>query len=399
LGHQCARNEDANAVQIQKFRSLGVPWGLARLLAEEDRQIGLRIFLLDNSGSTSTYDGHYFQELPGGRMASHHCSRWEEIKHMALQQAEWNAVTGTPCEFVLLNPGPGPLQEGRDFVRMNSGSGTSFFGNSSTSIESLRRMLDMTGPGGLTPLTDRLQEIHQRIQQQHMEMAQSGQRVVLVIATDGLPTSAFSAVSSEVEKRRMTDALKRLGFELSVIIVIRLVTDDDEVINFYNEVDKEVELPLEVIDDLMSEAKEIRSQGNSWLAYSPLLHKIREGGNFVKLLDMLDERRLTPTEVSVFVQLLLRDEQDEPLPRSAENFCNGLADAIQRAPLVYDPLSRSMVPPVKLSEVTWAVNGGLSVRMAQNVRLFVQNLTNPFQDVLLQTCASPNVSADGELVF
>lgn len=318
---------------------------------------------------------------------------------MALQQAEWNAVTGTPCEFVLLNPGPGPLQEGRDFVRMNSGSGTSFFGNSSTSIESLRRMLDMTGPGGLTPLTDRLQEIHQRIQQQHMEMAQSGQRVVLVIATDGLPTSAFSAVSSEVEKRRLTDALKRLGFELSVIIVIRLVTDDDDVINFYNEVDKEVELPLEVIDDLMSEAKEIRSQGNSWLAYSPLLHKIREGGNFIKLLDLLDERRLTPTEVSVMVQLLLRNEQDEPLPRSAENFCNALADAIQRAPLVYDPLSRSMVPPVKLSEVTWAVNGGLSVRMAQNVRLFVQNLTNPFQDVLLQTCTSPNASADGELVF
>merc|ERR1719271_1075295 len=146
-----------------------------------------------------------------------------------------------------------------------------------------------------------------------MEMAQNGQRVVLVIATDGLPTSAFSGVSSEVEKRRLTDALKRLGFELSAIIgmiVIRLVTDDDDVINFYNDVDKEVELPLEVIDDLMNEAKEIRSQGNSWLAYSPLLHKIREGGNFVKLLDLLDERRLTPTEVSVFVQLLLRREQD-----------------------------------------------------------------------------------------
>lgn len=384
------KNDDANVVQIQKFQSLGVPWGLARLLAEEDRQIGLRIFLLDNSGSTCAYDGHYCEQRPDGTMVMRPCSRWEEIRHMAMEHAHWNATIGTPCEFVLLNPGPGPLQEGRDFVRMHSGSGSA-----SSAIQSLQRMLDMTRPNGPTPLSDRLQEIHQRVQQQHLELVQNGQRVVLVIATDGLPTSARGALSStaDSEKKRFVEQLKRLGLELSVQMVIRLATDEDDVVDFYNKVDEELELPLEVMDDIKSEAKEIRSQLNGWLTYSPLLHKIREGGTFVKLLDLLDERRLTPTEVSVLAQLLLRHENDEPLPRSTEDFCNALAHAVECAPLVYDPLTCTLSPPVKTSEVVWALNPSQGARVVQNVRLLIQTVTTP-----LQACREPQTSLS-ELVF
>jgi hypothetical protein len=221
----------------------------------------------------------------------------------------------------------------------------------------------------------------------------------LVIATDGVPTSALSVGSHDAEKRKLVEALKRLGFELSVFVVIRLTTDDDNVIDFYNKVDEELELPLEVLDDIQSEAKEIRSQGNGWLTYSPLLHKIREGGTFVKLLDLLDERCLTPTEVSVLVQLLLRQEQDEPMPRSAESFCDALADAITRTPLVYDPLTYRMSAPIKLSEVKWAMTGGLGGRVVQNMRLLVESLTNPLQGVLQQTCGGTHDVAQSEFVF
>merc|ERR1719393_391334 len=213
----------------------------------------------------------------------------------------------------------------------------------------------MTQPGGLTPLKDRLEEIYQRIRAQHAELAQNGQRIVLVIATDGLPTSNHSAVSSDLHRRELVQILNRLGFELSVFMVIRLTTDDDNVVDYYNQVDAELELPLEVIDDIKSEAKEIQSQGNAWLTYSPLLHKIREGGTFVKLLDVLDERRLTPIEVSMFVQLLLRREQDEPMPRCAEDFCHALADSVEGSPLVYDPITGCMEPAIKMSYVKWAV--------------------------------------------
>eukprot|EP00746_Dinoflagellata_sp_MGD_P000821 gnl/MRDRNA2_/MRDRNA2_101511_c0_seq1.p1 gnl/MRDRNA2_/MRDRNA2_101511_c0~~gnl/MRDRNA2_/MRDRNA2_101511_c0_seq1.p1 ORF type:complete len:498 (+),score=96.83 gnl/MRDRNA2_/MRDRNA2_101511_c0_seq1:93-1586(+) len=397
LRRLCTRdfgNMNVNAVQIQKFQSLGVPWGLARLLAEEDSKIGLRIFLLDNSGSTAAYDGHYCRESPDGSMVSYPCSRWEEIKHMALQHAEWNAVIGTPCEFVLLNPGPGALQEGRDFVQLNSGSASV-----SSSLQSLQAMLDATQPGGLTPLNDRLQEIYHRIRAQHAQLAENGQRIVLVIATDGLPTSRISSTTTSRHKSELVEMLKKLGFELSVFTVIRLTTDDDNVVDYYNQVDAELELPLEVIDDIKAEAKEIESQGNAWLTYSPLLHKIREGGTFVKLLDLLDERRLTPTEISVFVQLLLRREQEEPMPRSAEDFCNAVDGALQHADLVYDPLKGRMGPSVKLHQVKWALSGGLAGHVAASMRTLVQSLSNPLQAVLNETCAAPHALAQHELVF
>lgn len=397
LRRLCTRNfgnMDGDMAQIQKFQSLGVPWGLARLLAEEDCKIGLRIFLLDNSGSTASYDGHLYQELPDGKCVSYPCSRWEEIKHMALQHAEWNAKIGTPCEFVLLNPGPGPVQEGRDFVRMNAGSESV-----SSSLQSLQRMLDSTQPGGLTPLRDRLEEIHRRIQAQHMELAQNGQRIVLVIATDGLPTSSSSGASTATNKSQFVEVLNRLGFELSVFIVIRLCTDDTAVADYYNKVDEELELPLEVVDDIQSEAREIRSAGNSWLTYSPLLHKIREGGTFVKLLDVLDERRLTPIEVSMFVQLLLRREQDEPMPRCAEDFCHALADSVEGSPLVYDPITGCMEPAIKMSYVKWAVHPGLASLVASNMRWLGETLINPFQGVITHTCSGNQAFAQTELVF
>jgi hypothetical protein len=378
---------DVNVVQTQKFQSLGVPWGLARLLAEEDSKIGLRIFLLDNSGSTAAYDGHYCQEFDDGSIVSYPCSRWEEIKHMAIQHAEWNAAIGTPCEFVLLNPGPGAVQEGRDFVRLNSGSESV-----ASSLQSLQRMLDSSQPGGLTPLKDRLEEIYHRIRAQHAELAENGQRIVLVIATDGLPTSTTSATTTSRNKSEFLEMLKKLGFELSVFIVIRLTTDDDNVVGYYNEVDAELELPLEVIDDIKSEAKEIQRQGNAWMTYSPLLHKIREGGTFVKLLDLLDERRLTLTEISVFVQLLLRQEQEEPMPRSAEDFCDAVDNALQHAALVYDPLRGTMGPTVKLHQVKWALGGGLAGHVASSMRSLVQLLQ-------FETCAAPQAIPQPELVF
>jgi len=211
---------------------------------EEDRQIGLRIFLLDNSGSTSTCDGHFFKAQPNGTLVSWPCTRWEEIKCMAMDQAEWNVTIGTPCEFILLNPGPGQPQEGRDFVRIARGSP----GEQQAAVSRLRKMLDNTQPNGPTPIADRLNELHQRIRGEHMELVNRGQRVVLVIATDGLPTSARSGFSSQVDKRGMVQELTRLMTDLSVFVVIRLTTDDDSVISFYNEVDEQLELPLEVLE-------------------------------------------------------------------------------------------------------------------------------------------------------
>merc|ERR1711988_594224 len=112
-----------------------------------------------------------------------------------------------------------------------------------------------------------------------------GLRTVLVIATDGLPTSQGYA-PTDTAKAEVVQVMRQLSVDLPVFLVIRLCTDEDDVVAFYNRIDEEEELLLEVIDDLESEAQEICDKGNDWLTYSPMIHMIREGGTFVKLFDL-----------------------------------------------------------------------------------------------------------------
>ena len=109
------------------------------------------------------------------------------------------------------------------------------------------------------------------------------------------------------KKRRLVEYLRKIQHRLPVFIVIRLATDDEDAIAYYNEIESEVELNVDVLDDIASEAKEIRAAGNGWLTYTPLLHRVREAGTFLKLLDVLDERKLTPAETALAtLRLFLR---------------------------------------------------------------------------------------------
>ena len=47
----------------------------------------------------------------------------------------------------------------------------------------------------VTPLSKRLTDIRQRIQRERATLTQEGQRVVVVIATDGMPTTPHSGQS------------------------------------------------------------------------------------------------------------------------------------------------------------------------------------------------------------
>ncbi|CAE8719558.1 unnamed protein product [Polarella glacialis] len=333
--------------RVKALSDLGVPWGLARLIKEEDAQIALRIFLLDNSGSTAAGDGRI---LIDGSMVS--CTRWEETRHMAVRQARWNAHVGTPCEFVLLNP-PSPrssgsaLRNGVDYLRIDPVADEGL----EQQCLSLEQMLEKTQPRGPTPLAQRINEIYRRIEGEKEQLAQAAQRVVLIIATDGLPTSPTGGGSNRREKKEFVEALRRMAGTLLVHIVIRLTTGEDEVVEFYNQLDEELEFPLEVLDDIESEAREVRNKGNGWLAYSPLIHTIREQGTFVKLFDLLDERQLTAMEAMVLARLLLQEGEgvgDALLPRRPEDFCVWVAERLPGTGLVYSALARRNVPPINM---------------------------------------------------
>lgn len=129
--------------------------------------------MIDNSGSTSIDDGKVQQRSPGGGILARGATRWEEIKQLSIQQAEYNVAVGVPAEFHLLNPkNNAATVEGTDFVVVENDGG----------VAALIRMLSGTRPGGGTPLAERLELIQNRLARRHPWNGD----IFLVIVTDGV---------------------------------------------------------------------------------------------------------------------------------------------------------------------------------------------------------------------
>lgn len=315
----------------QIYQGLGVPPQLAQLLAEEDHCIAFKVYILDNSGSMAAGDGQiiYPQEKSYHNQIRR-ATRWDELKHMALQHAQWNAKLGVPSEFVLLNSAnPTNPVDGKDFVRIDAQRGSA-----QQQISALKQLLDRSYPMSTTPLTERLHDLRCRLHKSSPELQQKDRKLMLVLVTDGVANGTRGA---------FTEAIRRLGRELPVHIVVRLCTSDDSVSEFYNQVDKEVELSLDILDDFQTEARNIYYY-NPWLTYPQVLHIVREAGTLSKLLDFVDERCLTPMEVGLCAQILLRPQGKTKYPWQPEQLLEAVERDLSLAPSVFDIRRRAVAP-------------------------------------------------------
>jgi len=166
-------------------------------------------------------------------------------------------------------------------------------------------------PSGVTPLSEHIREIKSNVTGMLDDLSENGQKVVVVIATDGLPSDSGGR-SGPVQLTEFKNALRSLE-GLPVWIVIRLCTDEDNVVNFYNDLDSELELSLEVIDDFTGEAEEVYEH-NPWLNYALPMQRIREMGFSHKLFDLLDERALSKDELRQFFMLLFGPDKFDGVP-------------------------------------------------------------------------------------
>lgn len=133
-----------------------------------------------------------------------------------------------------------------------------------------------TSPSGRTPLCRHIKDVIKKIQDITPELLSRGQKACLMIATDGEATDGD-----------IMEAMVPLQ-DLPVYVVIRLCTDDAKVVKYWNEIDKNLELQLDILDDLTGEAKEV-SHHNPWMTYGEPMQRLREFGSSTSELDMLDE--------------------------------------------------------------------------------------------------------------
>jgi hypothetical protein len=77
-------------------------------------------------------------------------------------------------------------------------------------------------------------------------------------------------------------------------------------LKFYNNLDKQLEADIEVLDDFTQEAKEVSTK-NDWLNYALPIHRCREMGYHSRLLDLLDEKPLSPERAArIFIPAFWR---------------------------------------------------------------------------------------------
>ena len=172
-----------------------------------------------------------------------------------------------------------------------------------------------------------------------------------VIASDGEATDGDIAA-----------ALRPLR-DLPAWVVVRLCTDDDRVVQYWNEIDEDLELDMDVLDDLEGEAAEV-NEAQPWLTYGAPLHRLREWGTSNKLFDLLDERPLAQHELPGFASLILGEAACDGLPHPSldwAGFLKALDKAQASAKEVWDPARKRARPWFSVRKLNKAHGGTCAI--------------------------------------
>lgn len=351
--NKSASQKKIEQTTLDTLRSQGYSRGLVSTLLNNKTAFPLRIWVVDNSGSMRTTDGnkiHMDQKTLAVKMISG-CSRWSEMQQTVEYHARMAAITESPTIFRLLND-PGIIVGPQQFSIAEHGT-------ESIDIElaTALQTISNASPNGVTPLTSHIRTIRQSIVELEPQLRQDGTKVAVIIATDGLPSDE-QGYTNEYVKNEFENALRSL-MGLPIWIVVRLCTDEDDVVQYWNNIDSKLELNIEVLDDFASEAKEIY-QHNKWLNYGLPLHRIREMGYYNNIMDLLDEKKLSKDELKQFLKLLLGHHMDEaPDPDIDWNgYCTAIEKAMQHEPKQWNPIRKRMEAWIDIHALKREYNNG-----------------------------------------
>ena len=108
------RSEEEQTMLMQK---MGMPKGITREFVRSASEFTKRYWIVDNSGSMMTADGHKLVQGSDGRQGMVTCSRWEELGENIRWHAQLSVEIGAYTEFRLLNQ---PNRGGSQTVRVGT---------------------------------------------------------------------------------------------------------------------------------------------------------------------------------------------------------------------------------------------------------------------------------------
>jgi hypothetical protein len=116
--------------------------------------------------------------------------------------------------------------------------------------QSLLAILDQSPSGG-TPLCAHIREVIAKIRVMEPQLRANGQKACVIIATDG--ESSDGDIITAMQPLRA----------LPVWVVVRLCTDEDRIVEYWNNIDSQLEVEMDVLDDLKGEAQEVSTIGSA----------------------------------------------------------------------------------------------------------------------------------------
>merc|ERR1711976_117956 len=268
-----------------------------------------------------------------------------EIQDTVEYHAQLSALLQMPTTFRLLN-NPGAHIGPQEFS-----IGTNGPENIERELTLAKNIMSRSSPTGVTPLASHIKSIRQQIADLAPSLVQQGRKVAIVLATDGLPTNEFGISGTEASAE-FTSALRSLE-GLPVWIVIRLCTDEDSIVEFYNSIDTQLELSIEVLDDYIGEAKEVH-EVNPWLNYTLPLHRMREMGIQNRLFDLLDERRFTKSEIYEFCTIIFGFRAFDGVPDPDVDFSGFLTKlqvVVEKERKQWNPIKQKAKPLIDVKEI------------------------------------------------
>lgn len=312
----CEINEGGCREYLSKW-----PVGFQDAMVASLTKMPIRFVIADDSGSMSINDGNRMVEAgKDTKMIS--CSRWSELVSTLRFQVGLARAANAHTEFRFLN-GAEPLTLGK-----SSGGA-----DEQVAYQTMMAVLD-EGPRGGTPLCRQITAIIEEVRAMERTLRARRQLACIIIATDGEASDGDLAVAMAPLK------------DLPVWVVIRLCTDDEKVCSYWNDIDKQLELDMDVLDDYAGEAEEVQ-KANPWLTYGLPFHRMREFGVSVKEMDLLDESLLSVEQMKVVTKLIYgRGVYEAIVPPEVDmvKFVKGIDKFNKDIPNVYCPIKNKFMP-------------------------------------------------------